>query len=137
MWYVFEHMTRINDVIEKIYTSLARGGILAISTPNNRGYVGRFHRDQYLSHHPADHYYDFSVPTMLKFLKRYRFKVVKVRITGIHYESFLEARGVASRSEDEAGGHGFWDNKFFRYIYGIIARIFRLGETFEIYAIKK
>jgi len=137
MWYVIEHTAKINEVIEKIYTSLVRGGIIAISTPNNRGHIGRFHRAKYLAQHPADHLYDFSVPTMIMFLKRYRFKVIKVRVTGIHYETFLEARGVVIHAGDENGKRGFWDNGFFRYIYGIIAKLFRLGETFEIYAIKK
>ncbi|MDR2734114.1 MAG: methyltransferase domain-containing protein [Spirochaetota bacterium] len=135
MWYVIEHTAKINEVIEKIYTSLVRGGIVAISAPNNRGHIGRFHRAKYLAQHPADHFYDFSIPTMKMFLKRYRFKVVRVRVTGIHYETFLDARGIQADSED--GKRGFLDNGFFRYIYGIIAKIFRLGETFEIYAIKK
>jgi len=126
MWYVLEHMPKINDVLEKVYTALVRGGILALSTPNNRGYTGRFRREEYLARHPADHFYDFSVPAMRKFLKRYRFKVVKVRVTGIHYEHFLKNRKG-----------GFWDNGFFRFLYGLAARLFKLGETFEIYAVKK
>jgi len=126
MWYVIEHMPKLNEVMEKVYTSLARGGVLAISTPNNRGFIGRYRREEYLAQHPADHYYDFSIDTMRVLMKRYRFKVVKVRVTGIHYEHFLENRKW-----------GIWDNAFFRYIYGVVARVCKLGETFEIYSVKK
>jgi spore coat polysaccharide biosynthesis predicted glycosyltransferase SpsG/SAM-dependent methyltransferase len=126
MWYVIEHMPRVNDVLERVYTSLARGGVFALSTPNNRGFTGRFRRKEYLEQHPADHFFDFSIPTMRMFLKRYRFKVVRVRVTGIHYERFLEGREGS-----------FWDNGFFRFVYGIIAKLCKLGDTFEIYAVKK
>lgn len=126
MWYVIEHLPRLNDVVEKLYTSLARGGVLAISTPNNMGFQGRYRRGEYLSQHPADHYFDFSIRTMRILLKRYRFKVVRVRVTGIHYERFLKGREGT-----------FWDNGFFRRCYEIVAGIFGLGDTFEIYAVKK
>lgn len=126
MWYVIEHLPRLNDVVEKLYTSLARGGILALATPNNRGFQGRYRKNEYLSQHPADHYFDFSIRTMRILLKRYHFKVVKVRVTGIHYERFLKGREGS-----------FWDNGLFRRCYRIIATIFGLGDTFEIYAVKK
>ncbi|HOG63969.1 MAG TPA: methyltransferase domain-containing protein [Spirochaetota bacterium] len=126
LWYVIEHLPKLNDVVEKLYTSLARGGILALSTPNNAGFQGRYRRSEYLSQHPADHYFDFSIRTMKVLLKRYRFKVVKVRVTGIHYERFLKGREGS-----------FWDNAFFRRCYGFLARVFGLGDTFEIYAVKK
>jgi spore coat polysaccharide biosynthesis predicted glycosyltransferase SpsG/SAM-dependent methyltransferase len=126
MWYTIEHMPKLNEVLEKVYASMVRGGVFALSTPNNRGFIGRCRREEYLSQHPADHYYDFSIRTMCMLLKRYRFKVVKVRVTGIHYEHFLENRKST-----------FWDNNFFRYLYGVAAKLFKLGETFEVYAIKK
>jgi len=126
MWYTIEHIQDLGAVMEKIYISLKRGGVLALSTPNWLGYSGRFHRKKYLETHPADHFYDFSVPTMKRLLKRYRFQVKKVRITGIHYERFLG---------DRKGG--FLDNTFFRSLYHFAARLFHLGDTFEIYAVKK
>ena len=126
MWYTLEHVPELGPVMEKIYISLKQGGVLAFSTPNWRGFSGRFHTEKYLEEHPADHFYDFSVPTMKRLLKRYRFKVKKVRVTGIHYDRVLG---------DRKGG--FWDNGFFRGLYNFAAKLFRLGDTFEIYAVKK
>lgn len=126
LWFTLEHFRTLNPVMEKIYSSLKRGGVLALSTPNSRGFTGRFRKDTYLDQHPADHFYDFSVPTLKKLLHRYRFKVVRVRMTGVHYDRVLG---------DRQGG--FWDKPFFAKLYGFAARLFKLGDTFEIYAVKK
>jgi len=125
-WYVIEHLPMLNQVMEKIFKMLKKGGIIAFSTPNNRGISARKYFEEYLVNHPVDHYFDFNVKSLKKLLKRYRFNVVKVRITGIHYKRFLG---------DRQGS--FWDNKFFENIYKVIARLFKLGDTFEIYATKK
>ncbi len=125
-WYVIEHLPKLNQVMEKIFKMVKKGGVVAFATPNNRGFSARKYFEEYLEGHPADHYFDFNVKSMKKLLKRYRFNVVKVRITGIHYKRFLG---------DKQGS--FWDNKFFENIYKIFARLFKLGDTFEIYATKK
>lgn len=125
-WYVLEHLPDLNRSMERFYTALKRGGVLAFAVPNCRGWSARKHMDEFIKNHPVDHYYDFSVSSMKRLLRRYRFKTVKVRVTGIHFD-----RVIAGREGS------FWDNRFFRTLYSIAARVFFLGDTFEIYAVKK
>lgn len=125
-WYVLEHLPDLNGAMERLYTSLKRGGVLALAVPNCRGISARRDMDMFISQHPVDHYYDFSVSSVKKLLKRYRFKPLKVRMTGVHFD-----RAIAGREES------FWNNRFFRWLYTYVARLFNLGDTFEIYAVKK
>ena len=126
MWYTIEHIPELDNVIKKCFVSLKRGGILAISTPNSAGYSARLNKKIYIKKIPEDHFFEFSISNMKTLMKKYKFKVMKIRSTGIHYERFLENK----KSE-------LWKNNIIKKITLLIMKLLKKGDTFEIYVLKK
>lgn len=122
-FYVIEHIREFEKLIFMFANHLKKGGVLALSTPNGTGVSVRRKFKQYIKHHPSDHYFIFN-PSMLKsVLIKNGFKNIKIRITGIH-----PIRVVSSKKNLK--------NKLFYKIIYLYAKIFKLGDTFEIYAQK-
>ena len=129
LWYVLEHFERPDVVLTELYRLLKPGGVLAFSTPSASGISGRRSFPKFLEQSPQDHWTLWSPARTGSMLKRFGFHVKKVVISGHHPERFplvgrflSEARGEKPR------------------VYGLflwISRVFHLGDTFEVYAIKK
>jgi 2-polyprenyl-3-methyl-5-hydroxy-6-metoxy-1,4-benzoquinol methylase len=116
LWFVIEHFRALGAVLSKISALLKKGGILAFSTPNGRGVSGLFFREKFLTNSPPDHYTIWDTRSCARVLKRFGFRVRKIRITGHHPERFP---------------------RFLRlFPCGLASRIFALGDTFEVYAEK-
>ena len=75
--------------------------------------------------HPEDHFFDTNIRNISKFLSLNGFQVKDIRITGIHPERFFSIFGIKKV--------GNYLNRF----YSSIANVFHLGDTFEVYAVKK
>lgn len=121
MWYVIEHFKNLDDVLSQVNSLLSDGGVFAFSTPNASGISGRKEYKKFLYNSPSDHFTLWSPVSAKKVLKEYGFKVYKINITGHHPERF--GRIVKGR--------------FMMNIFMLISRIFRLGDTFEVYSIKE
>jgi 2-polyprenyl-3-methyl-5-hydroxy-6-metoxy-1,4-benzoquinol methylase len=122
MWFVIEHFQHTAEVLEKTAGLLKPGGIFAFSTPNGAGISARTNREQFLRGCPEDHYSLWFPARVRKQLKRFGFDVLAVRVTGHHPERFpLPAALKASTG----------------FLLGAISRIFGLGDTFEVYAVKQ
>ena len=125
MFYVLEHFVEVEKVIEKAYKILKQNGVLAIAMPNRGGISYRMNRKEFLINHPDDHYFDTTIRNISKFLLRNGFKVRDLRVTGIHPERFFLKIGIKKSP------------RFLNRIYYFTAKAFHLGDTFEIYAVKK
>jgi len=125
MFYVLEHFRNVEDVISKVYRILKYGGVLALALPNRSGISYRFNRNDFLANHPDDHFFDTNYKNITKFLSLNGFQVKDVRITGIHPERFFLKFGIKKST-------GFMDR-----VYSLIANVLHLGDTFEVYAVKK
>ena len=121
LWYVIEHFQDLGTVLRTINSLMEDKGVLALSTPNAGGISARRSLKSFLERSPADHYSIWSPGTAVKILSRYGFKVYKIKVTGHHPERF----GL------------FRNSRFFKILFGIISRLFSLGDTFEIYAVKE
>ncbi len=120
MWYVIEHFRETGKILEKCADLAGKKGIFAFSTPNFNGISSLKNRRLFLQKSPADHYTVWSIRGASKVLGRYGFRVVRVRCTGHHPERFpLIAKKLAGER-----------------LIMLFSRIFRLGDTFEIYAEK-
>ncbi len=122
MWFVIEHFEDLDCVLRKAAGLIPVGGVLALSTPNCRGISGLRSITDFLKQSPVDHVTVWSPRIARRVLSRYGFRVRAVRVTGHHPERFPGLSGVTS---------GF----FYRLMAGV-SRIFALGDTFEVYAIK-
>ena len=127
MWFVLEHFQHTGRVLKKVCSLLADDGVFAFSTPNGSGISRRSGARNFFSSNPEDHFTIWTPAAAKSVLPRFGLNVVKIKITGHHPERFpwmkrssgAEGRGVLSTVT-------LW-----------ISKLFRLGDTFEVYAVKK
>lgn len=125
LWYVIEHFENPGAVIEKIARISSSDGLLAFSTPNGSGWSARKSLRTFLEKSPEDHFTILTPRSVRKLLKRYGYRVVRIRITGIHPERIWNHRSADSVPPR---------------LYRVLCFVFRLlkwGDTFEVYAKKK
>jgi SAM-dependent methyltransferase len=125
LWYVIEHFEDPRRVLGEIFRLLAPGGVLAFSTPSFSGISGRKSPRLFLEKSPPDHWTIWTPRRCGRLLAAHGFRVKKIVITGHHPERFPLAGRFAA---DKRG----WA---YRFLF-LLSRIFRLGDTFEVYAVK-
>ena len=122
LWYIVEHFPNLKAALRAINQLLPISGILALSTPNSRGISGLRSQRRFLENSPIDHYSVWNPSFARRLLAKHGFKTYKIRITGHHPERIIPRIGS--------------DSPFFK-IVGLLSRLFRLGDTFEVYATKE
>jgi SAM-dependent methyltransferase len=125
LWYVIEHFERLAPALEEIFRLLKPGGVLAFSTPSFSGVSGRSSRRAFLEKSPPDHWTIWTPRRCSKLLAGYGFRLKKIVVTGHHPERFPLAGRLLEKKKGPV----------YRFFY-ILSRIFRLGDTFEAYAVK-
>jgi 2-polyprenyl-3-methyl-5-hydroxy-6-metoxy-1,4-benzoquinol methylase/spore coat polysaccharide biosynthesis predicted glycosyltransferase SpsG len=125
LWFVIEHFEKTGEVLAESNRLLNPNGVLAFSTPSLAGISARKSRKTFLGNSPLDHYTVLDPRTIKTMLRRFGFSVKKIITTGIHPERFPVLGKFAQK------------NKILHVVLTLISRIFRLGDTFEVYAMKK
>jgi 2-polyprenyl-3-methyl-5-hydroxy-6-metoxy-1,4-benzoquinol methylase len=126
LWYVIEHFEEAGKVLRRIHGLLKDGGALAFSTPSFSGVSGRKSPASFLKNSPPDHFIVLSTIICAWILRRYGFRLRKIVVTGHHPERFP----LIGRFADPAG-----KGTLYRFLL-FISRLFSLGDTFEVYAVK-
>ena len=124
MWFVIEHFQDLNSVLRKVSDLLIGGGIFAFSTPALSGVTGRWNRRLFFAQSPTDHYTIWDRRQAKKQLEQYGFTVKKIVSIGHHPERFPHAAKI------KKGGLR-WN------ILMVISKLFKLGDSMEIYAVKQ
>jgi SAM-dependent methyltransferase len=126
LWYVIEHFRDPAGALEECRRLLMDGGVLAFSTPSASGISGKSSPAAFLEQSPQDHWTIWSPRICRRLLKTFGFGVRRIVITGHHPERFpllgrfcRNAKGPAHR------------------LLLLLSRAFRLGDTFEVYAVKE
>ncbi|TFG65039.1 MAG: class I SAM-dependent methyltransferase [Spirochaetales bacterium] len=158
MWYVIEHFERTGPVLSKVNRLLKKGGVFAFSTPTCLGVSGMQNPGLFFQNSPKDHVTVLSPSMARRILRRYGFRLKHVRITGLHPERFpgggmrgtrvillklisvffpyfvLRLRETpAANTPILKTGDGCETGAGLRKF---LTGLFRLGDTFEAYAIK-
>jgi len=123
LWFVIEHFTDLKAALAEVKKILKPGCLLAFSTPSFSGVSGRSSLRRFLSASPADHFTIWSPAMCKKALALYGFRVKKTVSIGHHPERF-PLLGKFAKSKKSP-------------LYGsllAISRLFKLGDTFEVYA---
>jgi SAM-dependent methyltransferase len=123
LWYVIEHFEDPAGTLKEINRILRPGGVLAFATPSFSGVSRRRSPGQFLKKSPADHWTIWTPRYCGRILAKFGFKLKKTAVTGHHPERF-PLFGAGS------------PEPVLSILYGI-SRLFRLGDTFEVYAVKK
>jgi 2-polyprenyl-3-methyl-5-hydroxy-6-metoxy-1,4-benzoquinol methylase/spore coat polysaccharide biosynthesis predicted glycosyltransferase SpsG len=126
LWYVIEHFTDGGTALKKAAALLRSGGVLAFSTPNIAGISGRLNLRRFLEASPADHWTVWDPRKTKNLLRRFGLSVKKIIITGHHPERFPFAGKLVKKKRG-----------FIYTMLLLISRIFKLGDTFEVYAVKE
>jgi 2-polyprenyl-3-methyl-5-hydroxy-6-metoxy-1,4-benzoquinol methylase len=125
-WYVVEHFQDLDLCLRKASALLEPGGVLAFSTPNGRGISARKDLLEFLERSPTDHFVILSPRGLARILRRYGLELKAVRVTGHHPERFPGTLGrIAGKS------------RVMKSLLLSVSRLFRLGDTFEAYALKR
>ncbi|MBQ9538145.1 MAG: methyltransferase domain-containing protein [Treponema sp.] len=120
MWYVIEHFQDLDSVLKAVSSMVKKGGVFAFSTPSASGVSARYGGSLFFENSPADHYTLWEPSRASSILKKYGFEVKKIVSTGIHPERFPKGRIKYSPS-----------------FLAFASRVFKLGDTFEIYCRKE
>ena len=124
MWYVIEHFENLDKVLQKVNSLLDNQGIFAFSTPSASGVSGKFKSQSFFANSPVDHYSIWSFKSAKKVMKKYGFKVLKIHSTGHHPERFF-AKPISKEK-----------NPILWNIILSCSKMFKLGDTFEVYCKK-
>jgi 2-polyprenyl-3-methyl-5-hydroxy-6-metoxy-1,4-benzoquinol methylase len=124
MWYVIEHFQELDLVLGRVGEILRPGGLFAFSTPNGAGISAKKDFREFCRRSPIDHFTIMTPKTAAATLRRFGFVPRGVRVTGHHPERF----DFVSPGKKSA-------ERGVRYrLTGLVSRIARLGDTFEMVA---
>ncbi|MDR0641996.1 MAG: class I SAM-dependent methyltransferase, partial [Treponema sp.] len=126
LWYVIEHFPDPAAALEEGWRLLMEGGVLAFSTPSFSGISGRSSPRTFLEKSPGDHWTIWSPRTCRRVLKDHGFRVKRIVVTGHHPERFPLPGSFRGNKKGPV----------YRFLL-LLSRIFGLGDTFEVYAVKE
>lgn len=125
MWYVIEHFSDLNEVLEKVSSLVRKGGVFAFSTPSAEGVSGKKNRKKFFETSPSDHFSIWEPSKTAFILRKYGFKVEKIVSTGHHPERFPEVQRKGWKKGD-----------IMFNLYNLLSKQMKLGDTFEVYCRK-
>lgn len=126
MWFVIEHIQDLKDALRQANEFLKRGGVFAFSTPSASGVSARFSRQKFFEQSPRDHYSMWEIRRSKKIVERFGFKIKKIVSTGIHVERIPFFKK-----------HEIQKGTFLFSLAVIVCTLFKLGDTYEVYCVKK
>jgi 2-polyprenyl-3-methyl-5-hydroxy-6-metoxy-1,4-benzoquinol methylase/spore coat polysaccharide biosynthesis predicted glycosyltransferase SpsG len=126
LWYVIEHFRDCVPALAEIRKLLKPGGVLAFATPSFTGISGRKSLKHFLKNSPQDHRTVWSPSVCVKSLGKTGFRVKRIISSGHHPERF-PFLGKFARNRN---------SPLYRLLLAA-SRIFALGDTMEVYAVKE
>ncbi len=130
MWYVIEHFEDLDCALRNAAALVRPGGLIALSTPSGEGASARFDREGFFRRSPEDHFTIWEPSRVGSLFEAYGFGILELRITGHHAERLPGFRALTSPASPRP------IRSIARALGLAASRLFRLGDTFEIYAVR-
>lgn len=131
MWYVIEHFEKLDLILNKVSELVLPNGVFAFSTPCLDGITGKQNKKLFCQNSPCDHICVFSKKDVNVILNKFGFSVKKIVSTGHHPERFAFYKKTQSKHKENS-----FILKSVYFILKIYSKLLKLGDTFEVYAIK-
>ncbi|MBU1061168.1 MAG: class I SAM-dependent methyltransferase [Candidatus Omnitrophica bacterium] len=142
---LLEHAFDPEGIIRRLTYAVRNGGTIYITTPNYNSLARRLLKDRWDWFH-KEHLFYFTPEILTVLLKKYKFKIIKIRTKNISLGSFLKVfKGANSQDaykvfeRQEHIRHLTEENKLLFVIkqsINFILNIFKLGDTIYISAEK-
>jgi 2-polyprenyl-3-methyl-5-hydroxy-6-metoxy-1,4-benzoquinol methylase len=135
LWALIEHVTDPLKYLEKIGTLLRPGGLLALSTINRNSICRAARKTNWRYYNPPEHLFYFTLKSLSKILTRADFRIVKVKTT-FNYKAIFKKQSKVLRFYEEYPVFRICIKLLFCPVL-LMSKLFRSGDTMEIYAVKK
>lgn len=131
LWHVLEHIQNPEAYIQKIYATLDDEGLLLIEVPNFNAWSRIISGKYWLSLDPKHHVIFFTPRSLKNLLKKYSFKIEKIKYFSLEYSVFTSTQSIVNLLTKT-------DNYFFewlqekRFNFKIIFHIFLFAIIFPL-----
>lgn len=121
-WFFVEHNFNPVVTILKMGRLLKNGGVIAFSVPSPFGPAYHFNKKQWYLDHPTDHSLDLSPKAIVLILKKNGFHSITIKPASYHPERVINPQSLLF--------------PLFKFLYIVIAKLLKYGDTIEVYAKK-
>lgn len=94
--HVLEHVEEPERYVEKMYELLNKEGILFIEVPNFNSWARRLTGKHWLALDLRHHLFFFTPSSLVALLKKYDFKIKKIRTFSLEYSTFTSTQSVVN-----------------------------------------
>ncbi len=78
LWHVLEHISDLNNVLEKLKAQLDNKGRMFIAVPNLKSYDAQYYQEHWAGYDLPRHLYHFDKSTMKKLMKKHGLKIKEI-----------------------------------------------------------
>ncbi|MFN6945958.1 MAG: class I SAM-dependent methyltransferase [Cytophagaceae bacterium] len=79
LWHVLEHIHKLNETLETLYSKLSAKGKLIIAVPNCSSYDAAKYDEKWAAYDVPRHLYHFTPETIKPLLKKHHFNIIDVK----------------------------------------------------------
>ncbi len=96
MWHILEHVEKPEEYIERIYELLDDKGMLFIEVPNFNSWTRIITGKYWLALDLKHHLTFFTPSSLVSLLKKYNFKIKKIRTFSLEYSTFTSVQSIVN-----------------------------------------
>ena len=96
MWHILEHVEKPEEYIQRIYELLDNDGLLFIEVPNFNSWARVLTGKYWLALDLKHHLTFFTYSSLTNLLKKYNFKIKKIRTFSLEYSTFTSTQSIVN-----------------------------------------
>lgn len=96
LWHILEHVPEPEDYIERVAGLIDNDGLLLIEIPNFNSWSRILAKNRWLAMDPKHHMTFFTPDSLRALLKKYNFKIEKMRTFSLEYSTFTSVQSMVN-----------------------------------------